>query len=220
MPALGLGDRSNFVRQITTTTRLLSDLVIDVPQMGDSISEGSIAEILKGPGDTVEVDEVIAQIETDKVTIDIRSPSYGTISAIQVNVGDTVVVGQQIATMAELEGAPPPKAAAAAAPAPVAEAAPAAAAAPPPPPPPPPPSAAGHRVPMIKFPPRRTPDGEVISSMPAAQALAVTAQLMGVGQSQGLGSTALVGFTSAGDHPPRMELTEEEIEAIESGGAC
>ena len=43
-------------------------VTIDVPSMGESITEGTIAAFLKGPGDYVEMDEVIAQIETDKVS--------------------------------------------------------------------------------------------------------------------------------------------------------
>ena len=42
--------------------------------MGDSITEGAVAALTKSPGDAVEADEVVAQIETDKVTIDVRAP--------------------------------------------------------------------------------------------------------------------------------------------------
>ena len=82
--------------------------------MGDSITEGSIAAVLKAPGDAVAVDEVIAQIETDKVTIDVRAPAAGVIGEILVKEGDTVNVGQGVATLTEGGAAP---AAAAAAPA-------------------------------------------------------------------------------------------------------
>ena len=63
---------------------------IEVPQMGDSITEGAVAALTKSPGDAVEADEVIAQIETDKVTIDVRAPAAGVLNAYQVGEGDTV----------------------------------------------------------------------------------------------------------------------------------
>lgn len=70
---------------------------IQVPPMGESITEGTIASIDKEVGDAVEEDEVIAQIETDKVTIDVRSPAAGVIDKILVSVEDNVIVGQTIA---------------------------------------------------------------------------------------------------------------------------
>ncbi|XP_047058345.1 dihydrolipoyllysine-residue succinyltransferase component of 2-oxoglutarate dehydrogenase complex 1, mitochondrial-like [Lolium rigidum] len=48
-----------------------------VPFMGESVSDGTLATFLKKPGDRVEADEAIAQIETDKVTIDVSSPEAG-----------------------------------------------------------------------------------------------------------------------------------------------
>lgn len=53
--------------------------VIQVPGMGDSISEGVVEEFVKGPGEFVEADEIIARIETDKVTVDITAPVAGVI---------------------------------------------------------------------------------------------------------------------------------------------
>ena len=60
-------------------------LQVSVPPLGESITDGSIAAILKQPGDSVEEDEPIMQIETDKVTIDVRAPTSGTIEAILVS---------------------------------------------------------------------------------------------------------------------------------------
>ena len=48
------------------------------------MSEGIIATILKGPGDSVSADEVIMQIETDKVTMDVRAPASGIVQSISV----------------------------------------------------------------------------------------------------------------------------------------
>ena len=52
--------------------------------MGESISEGTIAALLKQAGDAVEEDEAIAQIETDKVTIDVRAPEAGRLEEYRV----------------------------------------------------------------------------------------------------------------------------------------
>ena len=69
--------------------------------MGDSITEGAIAAVLKQPGDAVAVDEVIAQIETDKVTIDVRAPVAGVVAEVLVAEGDVVVVGQGVCRVDE-----------------------------------------------------------------------------------------------------------------------
>jgi 2-oxoglutarate dehydrogenase E2 component (dihydrolipoamide succinyltransferase) len=74
-------------------------VTVEVPAMGDSITEGAVAALGKAPGDAVAADEVIAQIETDKVTIDVRAPGNGTLESYAVKEGDTVVVGQALATV-------------------------------------------------------------------------------------------------------------------------
>ena len=61
-----------------------SALQVPVPSLGESISDGVIASVLKSAGDEVEEDEPLVQIETDKVTIDVRAPTAGTIDAILV----------------------------------------------------------------------------------------------------------------------------------------
>lgn len=76
-----------------------------VPYMGESISDGTLATILKKPGDRVEADEPIAQIETDKVTIDVSSPTAGTIEKIVAKEGDTVEPGFKIAVISKSSGA-------------------------------------------------------------------------------------------------------------------
>lgn len=70
-----------------------------VPSLGESITDGTIASVLKGAGDQVKENETIAQIETDKVTIDIKAPSDGTILGIVVQEQETVVPGQLVATL-------------------------------------------------------------------------------------------------------------------------
>jgi 2-oxoglutarate dehydrogenase E2 component (dihydrolipoamide succinyltransferase) len=91
---------------------------IKVPVLGESVTEGTIAEWLKQPGDAVAVDEPIASLETDKVAVDVPSPVAGVMSQHVVAVGDTVEVGAVIAIIEDgasaSPGAPAPAAAAAA----------------------------------------------------------------------------------------------------------
>ncbi len=70
---------------------------IKVPVLGESVTEGTIAEWLKQPGEAVAADEPIASLETDKVAVDVPSPVAGIMSQHLVAVGDTVEVGAVIA---------------------------------------------------------------------------------------------------------------------------
>ncbi|XP_042383934.1 dihydrolipoyllysine-residue succinyltransferase component of 2-oxoglutarate dehydrogenase complex 2, mitochondrial-like isoform X1 [Zingiber officinale] len=72
-----------------------------VPFMGESITDGTLANFLKKPGDRVEVDEPIAQIETDKVTIDVASPEAGVIQKFIAKEGDTVTPGTKVAVISK-----------------------------------------------------------------------------------------------------------------------
>lgn len=78
---------------------------ITVPPLGESVTEGTIAEWLKQPGDAVAVDEPIVSIETDKVAVEIPSPVAGVIGELKAEEGDTIEVGTVIATVTE-GGAP------------------------------------------------------------------------------------------------------------------
>jgi 2-oxoglutarate dehydrogenase E2 component (dihydrolipoamide succinyltransferase) len=88
---------------------------IKVPALGESVTEGTIAEWLKQPGEAVAVDEPIVSLETDKVAVDVPSPVAGIMSEHRVAVGDTVEVGAVIAVVEA--GASAPVAAPASAPA-------------------------------------------------------------------------------------------------------
>ncbi|MFO7846491.1 MAG: 2-oxoglutarate dehydrogenase, E2 component, dihydrolipoamide succinyltransferase [Balneolaceae bacterium] len=68
-----------------------------MPQMGESVMEGEVIEWLKSVGDTIEVDEPLLEIATDKVDTEVPSPEAGTLAEILVEAGDTVEVGQAIA---------------------------------------------------------------------------------------------------------------------------
>jgi len=72
---------------------------IKVPALGESVSEASIAKLHKKVGDAVKADELICELETDKVTLEVNAPSNGVISALSVKEGDNVKVGDLIASM-------------------------------------------------------------------------------------------------------------------------
>jgi 2-oxoglutarate dehydrogenase E2 component (dihydrolipoamide succinyltransferase) len=90
---------------------------IKVPELAESITEGSIAQWVKKVGDRVEKGEFIVELETDKVNAEIISEEAGVLTQILAEEGDTVLVGQVIAVVEAGEGAAPAPAAA-----PVAEA--------------------------------------------------------------------------------------------------
>ena len=75
------------------------------PVLGESITEATLGEWLKQPGDPVKADEPIASLETDKVSVDVPSPVAGIMGAHAVKVGDTVQVGAMIATVEAGDGA-------------------------------------------------------------------------------------------------------------------
>lgn len=95
---------------------------IKVPELAESITEGSIAQWVKKVGDRVEKGEFIVELETDKVNAEIISEEAGVLTQILAEEGDTVLVGQVIAVVEAGEGAAPAPAAApvAAAPTPAA----------------------------------------------------------------------------------------------------
>jgi 2-oxoglutarate dehydrogenase E2 component (dihydrolipoamide succinyltransferase) len=72
---------------------------IKVPTLGESVTEATIGEWLKKPGDAVNLDEPIASLETDKVAIEVPAPVAGVMGAYAVQVGETVNVGAVIGTI-------------------------------------------------------------------------------------------------------------------------
>ena len=82
-----------------------------MPQMGESIAEGTIVRWIKKVGDTVDRDEPLFEISTDKVDAEIPSPAAGVLTAIQVKEGETVPVNSVVATIGvagEVAAAPAP----------------------------------------------------------------------------------------------------------------
>src|SRR6202040_1385580 len=94
-------------------------MAVDVimPQMGESIFEGTITKWLKKPGDKIERDEPLFEISTDKVDAEIPSPSAGVLKEIKVNEGQTVPI-QTVVAVIDADGAGAAASTAAAAPAP------------------------------------------------------------------------------------------------------
>src|SRR3989442_12931845 len=84
---------------------------IDVvmPQMGVSVSEGTITKWLKQEGDQVEADESLLEISTDKVDTEVPSPASGTLTQILVQEGETVDVGTKLAVIGAARAPAAPK---------------------------------------------------------------------------------------------------------------
>ena len=95
---------------------------VEMPQLGETVTEGTITQWFKAVGDQVEVDEPLFEVSTDKVDSEVPSPASGVLQEILVPEGETVDVGTKLAVLGDGAGAP-----AAAPAAPEAEAAPAAA---------------------------------------------------------------------------------------------
>ncbi|XP_017219468.1 dihydrolipoyllysine-residue succinyltransferase component of 2-oxoglutarate dehydrogenase complex 1, mitochondrial [Daucus carota subsp. sativus] len=112
----GHSDNSRHVRNVVSNIRINNSTLVwsrsyssdsgelveaVVPYMGESITDGTLATFLKKPGDHVDIDEPIAQVETDKVTIDVASPESGIIKEFLAKEGDTVEPGTKIAIISK-----------------------------------------------------------------------------------------------------------------------
>ena len=95
--------------EATTTVDVL------MPQMGVSVSEGTVTAWLKSPGDEIAADETIAEVTTDKIDVEIPAPADGVLAEVLVEEGETVGVGTVLATLeqaasSEQQAAPEPEA--------------------------------------------------------------------------------------------------------------
>jgi pyruvate dehydrogenase E2 component (dihydrolipoamide acetyltransferase) len=157
----------------------MADVIM--PQMGESIFEGTITKWLKKPGDKIERDEPLFEISTDKVDAEIPSPSAGVLKEIKVNEGQTVPI-QTVVAVIDADGAGAsagaPASASAPAPAPAKTEAPAQASAPPKseapakPAPSPAPSAPRAAAPSATAAPPHRPNGQKIRSSPLVRRIA------------------------------------------------
>ena len=103
-----------------------SGIIVTMPALGESVTEGTVTRWLKNVGDSVNVDEALLEVSTDKVDTEIPSPVSGVIASIDVPVDSTVPVGARLATISASGAAPvsAPAPVAAPTPAPVAAAVP------------------------------------------------------------------------------------------------
>ncbi len=157
----------------------MADVIM--PQMGESIFEGTITKWLKKPGDKIERDEPLFEISTDKVDAEIPSPSAGVLKEIKVNEGQTVPI-QTVVAVIDADGAASSAGSSAAtsapAPAPAKTEAPAQASAPPKieapakPAPSPAPSAPRAAAPSATPAPQQRPNGQKIRSSPLVRRIA------------------------------------------------
>ncbi|WP_420120304.1 biotin/lipoyl-containing protein, partial [Nakamurella sp.] len=132
---------------------------VKLPEMGESVTEGTVTRWLKAVGDEVAVDEPLVEVSTDKVDTEVPSPVAGTLLEISVGEDETIEVGGQLGIIGDASAAPAPEPEPAPAPAPKAEApkaqAPKPAAAPPPP--------AAPAKPVSALPPERVPEGTYVT---------------------------------------------------------
>ena len=78
---------------------------VRVPTLGESVTEATVATWFKKPGDAVNADEMLCELETDKVTVEVPSPAAGTLGEIVAGEGETVGVDALLATLTEANGA-------------------------------------------------------------------------------------------------------------------
>ena len=80
---------------------------VTMPQLGETVTEGTVTRWFKQVGDEVAVDEALFEVSTDKVDTEVPSPVAGVLSEILANEGDLVEVGQVLARVGEPGAAPP-----------------------------------------------------------------------------------------------------------------
>ena len=81
---------------------------IKVPSLGESVTEATVAKWLKRPGEPVAVDEPVAELETDKITLEVYAPAAGTLAEILAEKGINVPVGAVLGRITEGPAAAPP----------------------------------------------------------------------------------------------------------------
>jgi pyruvate dehydrogenase E2 component (dihydrolipoamide acetyltransferase) len=202
-------------------------MAIDVvmPQMGESIAEGTVVRWIKKPGDKVERDEPLLEISTDKVDAEIPSPAAGTLSEVLVKEGQTVAVNSVVARIAgEGESAKPaPQQATAPAPAPPPKPAPApepvkaAAPAPPPatgnrPPTPPPQPQQSEKVASLEE-RRRTKSSPLVRKIATENNVDI-AQIQGSGVSGRVTKNDILGYIQQPE-PARASATAPQAPKVE-----
>ena len=85
---------------------------IKVPALGESVTEATVGQWFKKPGEAVAADEPVVELETDKVTVEVPAPTAGVLADIKVPEGTTVAIGAILGSISEGADAPakaPPK---------------------------------------------------------------------------------------------------------------
>jgi len=77
---------------------------IRVPTLGESVTEATIGQWFKKPGDAVKADEPLVELETDKVTVEVPAPASGVMGEIVAKEGETVEVGALLGTVGDGDG--------------------------------------------------------------------------------------------------------------------
>ncbi len=80
---------------------------IKVPALGESVVEATVAQWFKAAGETVETDEPLVELETDKVTVEVPAPAGGTLAEIRAGTGDNVEPGAVLGVIADSAAAKP-----------------------------------------------------------------------------------------------------------------
>src|SRR6516164_11423566 len=80
-------------------------VTVSMPQLGESVTEGTVTRWLKKEGERVEADEPLLEVSTDKVDTEIPSPASGILRGITVAEDETVAVGAQLAIIDDADGA-------------------------------------------------------------------------------------------------------------------
>ena len=97
-PQILVAAKENETPKVTPATASADNATeVVMPQMGESITEGTVSKWLKSVGDTIEKDEALLEISTDKVDAEVPSPAAGKLLEIRVNEGETVEVGSVLA---------------------------------------------------------------------------------------------------------------------------
>ena len=189
---------------------------ITMPQLGETVTEGTITRWLKAVGESVAVDEPLFEVATDKVDSEVPSPAAGVLTEIVVPEGDTVEVGARLAVLDgdAAASAPPPAAAeASTAPEPSAPAPP-----PPPAPAPSPPTAATAAPapgPTLPAPPIPAPPAPVPSGASGADSRVTSPVVRRLIVERGLDPTTMTGTGEGG----RITRRDVDAAARTGGGA-
>lgn len=182
---------------------------VQMPALGESVTEGTVTRWLKQEGDTVVADEPLVEVSTDKVDTEIPAPASGVLTKIVAHEDDTVPVGGELAIIGEAgEAAAAPPAAPVAQPEP--------AAAPPPPPAPPPPAPAPAPAPVAVDPrpePQAPPAVTPASAPPSGAATSVLMPELGESVTEGTVTRWLkkVGDSVAADEP-LVEISTDKVD--------